>query len=73
MDEMGIWGSGIATDHPWVIEDLAEGSAVGRVCDEHPGQEVFAICEKKIRDLGVGGADEAHRWSTRRDTRRGLS
>jgi len=37
MDEMRIWGSRVAADHPWVIQDLAERSAVGGVCDEHSG------------------------------------
>jgi len=46
MDEMRIWGSRVAAGHPWVVQDLAEGSAVGGVCDEHSGQEVFAIWEK---------------------------
>ena len=46
MDEMRIWGSRVAADHPWVIQDLAECSTVGGVCDEHSRQEVFAIWEK---------------------------
>jgi len=46
MDEMRIGGSRVAAGHPWVIQDLAESSAVGGAGDEHSGEEVFAINEK---------------------------